>query len=233
MSSAAFHSETSVLPLPKLRFGELGHGNPKHAYKRLMGEYLISHFGSAGRWWATYSNPKPPSLAELKDQLKASGVSFTEADAKDAHLKLATQFLTERSKTMEEAKSKMFGRILTSLSDEGNELVRSDHRFDEAYAKSNLTVLYRIVMAVHGAGDSNDLRYAGKRARERYIRPIPSSIFLKDKKDGSGKVVKTKARLVAGGHRQPRGDADNTSPTVSTEAVMLVLALAAASNLYV
>jgi hypothetical protein len=170
MQNAAFHSETPALPIPKLRFGELGHGNPKHAYKRLMGEYLISHFGSAGRWWATgtYSDPKPPSLAELKDQLKASGVSFTEADAKDAHLKLATQFLTERSKTMEEAKSKMFGRILTSLSDEGNELVRSDHRFDEAYAKSNLTVLYRIVMAVHGAGDSNDLRYAGERARERY-----------------------------------------------------------------
>jgi hypothetical protein len=61
MSTIAFPSETSALPLPKLRFGEQGPGNPKHAYKRLMGEYLISHFGSAGRWWATstYADPKP------------------------------------------------------------------------------------------------------------------------------------------------------------------------------
>ena len=81
--SNATATETTSLPLPKLRFGDQGPGNPKHAYKRLMGEYLIGHFGASGRWWATgtYQDPKPPTLAELKEQLKASGATFTKADA--------------------------------------------------------------------------------------------------------------------------------------------------------
>jgi hypothetical protein len=34
------------------------------------------------------------------------------------------------------------------------------------------------------------------------IRPIPSKLFLKKKLDSKGNVIKWKARLVAGGHRQ-------------------------------
>ena len=59
-------------------------------------------------------------------------------------------------------------------------------------------------------------------------RLIPSSMFLKEKKDSAGKVEKIKARLVAGGHRQDKTlYSDLSSPTVSTTSVFAVAAIAA------
>ena len=59
-------------------------------------------------------------------------------------------------------------------------------------------------------------------------RVLPSSMFLKEKKDSAGKVEKIKARLVAGGHRQDKSlYSDLSSPTVSTTSVFAVSAIAA------
>ena len=59
-------------------------------------------------------------------------------------------------------------------------------------------------------------------------RVIPSSMFLKEKKDSAGKTEKIKARLVAGGHRQDKTlYSDLSSPTVSTTSVFAVAAIAA------
>ena len=56
---------------------------------------------------------------------------------------------------------------------------------------------------------------------------IPSSMILKDKFDSSGRYVKMKARLVAGGHRQVRGGRSNSSPTLSTSSLMMLASIAA------
>jgi hypothetical protein len=54
---------------------------------------------------------------------------------------------------------------------------------------------------------------------------IPSKLFLKEKRNAAGEVIKVKGRLVAGGHRQLRGgDDDTSSPTVSTEGLLAVSA---------
>ena len=59
-------------------------------------------------------------------------------------------------------------------------------------------------------------------------RVIPSSMFLKEKKDSTGRTEKIKARLVAGGHRQDKTlYSDLSSPTVSTTSVFAVAAIAA------
>jgi hypothetical protein len=63
------------------------------------------------------------------------------------------------------------------------------------------------------------------------VRPIPSSMFLKEKLHPDGSFDKLKARLVAGGHRQDRGIYDDVSfPTVTTQSVMMVLAIAASEG---
>jgi hypothetical protein len=63
------------------------------------------------------------------------------------------------------------------------------------------------------------------------VRPIPSSMFLKEKFHPDGSFDKLKARLVAGGHRQDRSVYDDVSfPTVSRQCVMMVAAIAAAEN---
>jgi hypothetical protein len=60
---------------------------------------------------------------------------------------------------------------------------------------------------------------------------IPSKLFLKEKRNAAGEVIKVKGRLVAGGHRQLRGgDDDNSSPTVSTEGLLTVLAVSASKG---
>jgi hypothetical protein len=59
-------------------------------------------------------------------------------------------------------------------------------------------------------------------------RTIPSQLFLREKRDAQGTITKIKGRLVAGGHRQLRNaEADNSSPTISTEALLTVVAVAA------
>lgn len=57
---------------------------------------------------------------------------------------------------------------------------------------------------------------------------IRSSLFLKDKYDAAGNFIKSKARLVAGGDGQDKSIYDLlSSPTVSHESVMMILAIAA------
>ena len=59
---------------------------------------------------------------------------------------------------------------------------------------------------------------------------IPSKLFLKEKYDAEGKFDKLKARLVAGGHRQDRTfytEEDITSPTIATQSVFTIAAIAA------
>jgi hypothetical protein len=61
-------------------------------------------------------------------------------------------------------------------------------------------------------------------------RALPSQAFIKVKEDADGRPTETKALLVVGGHKQERGDEDYSSPTVSTEGLMTVLALPAAKR---
>lgn len=61
---------------------------------------------------------------------------------------------------------------------------------------------------------------------------IPSSLFLKEKRDSSGNFLKLKARLVAGGHRQPWDTLEEfSSPTVSWDTVLMALSVAAKHSL--
>jgi hypothetical protein len=57
--------------------------------------------------------------------------------------------------------------------------------------------------------------------------PLPSQLFLRDKRDSSGALVKVKARFVAGGHRQIRDKENHASPTVANEALLTTVAIAA------
>ena len=66
------------------------------------------------------------------------------------------------------------------------------------------------------------------------IRPIPSKMFLKRKIDSQGNIVKWKARLVAGGHRQhPDETVITSSPTVHHNSFMIASLIAADSTLSV
>jgi hypothetical protein len=57
---------------------------------------------------------------------------------------------------------------------------------------------------------------------------IISFTFMKEKKDVDGNLEKLKARLVAGGHMVKAEELGNiSSPTVKTESVLLLFALAA------
>ena len=61
---------------------------------------------------------------------------------------------------------------------------------------------------------------------------IPSMCFLKEKYSPLGEFIKLKARLVAGGHRQDKsiyGD-NKSSPTVATQSVFMVAAIAASEG---
>ena len=64
--------------------------------------------------------------------------------------------------------------------------------------------------------------------REQINAAIRCSLFLKEKYDATGVFEKIKARLVAGGHLQDKTIYDSlSSPTVSLEALMIVLGIAA------
>jgi len=67
-------------------------------------------------------------------------------------------------------------------------------------------------------------------------RTIRSMMFFKEKYKPNGMFDKLKARLVAGGHQQDRSvysESDTSSPTVATEAVMMVAAIAARERRHV
>ena len=70
--------------------------------------------------------------------------------------------------------------------------------------------------------------------RKQLKKVIRSSLFLKEKYNPAGLFEKLKARLVAGGHMQDRSLYDDvSSPTVSTETVFLVAAIAAQEKRHV
>ena len=57
---------------------------------------------------------------------------------------------------------------------------------------------------------------------------IPSMMFVREKFDSSGNMIKLKARLVAGGHRQDKTIYnDRSSPTITTQSIFLILSLCA------
>lgn len=63
---------------------------------------------------------------------------------------------------------------------------------------------------------------------------ITSSLFFRDKYNPDGSFEKYKARLVAGGHRQDRSLYDDlSSPTVATQALLMVASIAATENRHV
>jgi hypothetical protein len=62
---------------------------------------------------------------------------------------------------------------------------------------------------------------------------IPSQLFLRDKRDAAGSLLKVKGRLVAGGHRQARDGESNASPTIATEALLTLVGVAASRNHHV
>lgn len=62
---------------------------------------------------------------------------------------------------------------------------------------------------------------------------IPMSLFLKDKHDSTGKFIKLKARLVAGGHRQDKElypSSRKSSPTVNIQSIFSMLSIAASEG---
>lgn len=74
-------------------------------------------------------------------------------------------------------------------------------------------------------GEMMKLINAGK------IKILPSSLFLKDKYDASGKFEKLKSRLVCCGNHQDIGADDTESPTVGLATVMMLLSIAAKKKL--
>lgn len=65
---------------------------------------------------------------------------------------------------------------------------------------------------------------------------IPMSIFLRDKLDTDGHLIKLKARLVAGGHKQDRRlytTEQKSSPTVNIQSILSILSIAASENRYI
>jgi hypothetical protein len=60
--------------------------------------------------------------------------------------------------------------------------------------------------------------------------PLPCQLFLREKVDAEGRVIRVKGRLVAGGHRQYRGTDDHASPTVATEALLTIIGIAGAQG---
>jgi len=68
-------------------------------------------------------------------------------------------------------------------------------------------------------------------SKEQLKDVIPSRVFLTEKFIPSGEFDKLKSRLVAGGHKQDRAEyEDISSPTVSTQSVFMLSALAAAEG---
>ena len=68
-------------------------------------------------------------------------------------------------------------------------------------------------------------------SKHKYKRIIRSSMFLKEKFLSNGDFEKLKARFVAGGNMQEKELYDSVaSPTISTVAVFILLALAAMDN---
>ena len=68
-------------------------------------------------------------------------------------------------------------------------------------------------------------------SKEQLKDVIPSRVFLTEKFIPSGEFDKLKSRLVAGGHKQDRAEyEDISSPTVSTQSVFMISALAAAEG---
>ena len=60
---------------------------------------------------------------------------------------------------------------------------------------------------------------------------IRSSMILREKFDAEGKFIKMKARLVAGGNNQDKTIYKTlSSPTVSGESIMMILAIAASEK---
>ena len=73
-------------------------------------------------------------------------------------------------------------------------------------------------------------------SRARGHKVLRSHVFLKEKRDQEGALIKVKARLVAGGDGQDRSlypVEKRTSPTVHTESIFCLLGLAAAEGLKV
>jgi hypothetical protein len=61
------------------------------------------------------------------------------------------------------------------------------------------------------------------------MKTIPSSVFLKEKYDPTGKFEKMKARMVAGGHRQDKDDysyEETSSPTCSLSSIYTAITVA-------
>ena len=61
------------------------------------------------------------------------------------------------------------------------------------------------------------------------MKAIPSSVFMKEKYDPTGKFEKMKARMVAGGHRQDKGDylyEETSSPTCSLSSIYTAITVA-------
>lgn len=83
------------------------------------------------------------------------------------------------------------------------------------------------VLQLHDTGTFEGVKLSNR----QFKKIISSSMFLKDKYTAQGAFEKLKARLVAGGHMQDKSVYNNnTSPTVSTTAVFIVAALAAAQG---
>ena len=97
------------------------------------------------------------------------------------------------------------------------------------HKNAGFEAMLKELMLVHETGTIEGIDYASLTQAQKG-RAIRSLLFFKEKYKPDGTFDKLKARLVAGGHMQDRSvysQSDTSAPTVATEAVMMIAAIAA------
>ena len=103
------------------------------------------------------------------------------------------------------------------------------------HKNAGFEAMLKELMLVHETGTIEGIDYASLTQAQKG-RAIRSLLFFKEKYKPDGTFDKLKARLVAGGHMQDRSvysQSDTSAPTVATEAVMMIAAIAAKEQRHV
>ena len=103
------------------------------------------------------------------------------------------------------------------------------------HKRDGFEAMLKELTLIHETGTIEGIDYANLTSAQK-SRAIRSLLFFKEKYKPDGTFDKLKARLVAGGHMQDRSvysQSDTSAPTVATEAVMMVAAIAAKEQRHV
>jgi hypothetical protein len=101
------------------------------------------------------------------------------------------------------------------------------------YGQDGLVAMFKEIQQIDQKGSFIGVK-ASDLSKEQLRRAIRSQLFFKAKYLPNGEFDKLKARLVAGGHMQDRELYDDvSSPTATTESIMMVATIAAKQRRYV